>query len=505
MSRTTRPVLYILAIAIALSSLDSTMVNVALPSIQAAFAATTPQLQWVVDAYAVTFAGTLLLAGSLGDRFGRRRILVIGLVVFLLADLGAMLSPTLLPLIICRGVVGVGSAFILPAALGIIVELFDDPHHRASAIGLWAGVTAIGVAVGPILGGLLVEQFAWSAVFAVGPPIAAVVIILALRGVPESLDPSHPTLDALGGVLSVLSLGTLVVFVIEVVEFGIKPLTVGLGTATVALLVAFIWWQSRAPRPLLPLELFAGRAFNVSLVIVGLVYATLMGAMFLLPQYLQLVQGMSPVVSGLALLPGALAQLVTSLASPRLADRIGVRNTILTGLALTLVGVAALSTVTVQLPYAIVAACFAVIGIGLGLTLPEATHGAMSLVPHEHAGVGAAVNDAVGDLGGTFGVATLTAVMSTTYHDNIEAAITAAGPAANALPPPALEALRSSLSAATVAAQQLPAEYAAAFRNIAGHAYVAGLGWALWLGAGIIVAGLAAAWFGFGKNAHSGH
>ncbi|PKQ32834.1 MAG: MFS transporter [Actinobacteria bacterium HGW-Actinobacteria-2] len=497
-----RPVLAILGIAIALSSLDSTMVNVALPSIQATFDAPTPLLQWVVDAYAVTFAGTLLLAGSLGDRFGRRRILVIGLTIFMLADIGAMLSTAILPLAIFRAVIGVAAAFILPAALGIIIELFPDPHERAAAIGVWAGVTAIGVAIGPIVGGLLVEYFSWSAVFALGPPIAAVVLVLALRYVPESQDPDQPRLDVLGAVLSSLGLAALIVFVIEVAEFGIKPLTIALATAAVVLLAVFGWWQTRVAKPLLSLELFRVRAFTVSLIIVALVYLTLMGTLFLLPQFLQLVHGMSPLISGLALLPGALAQLIASLLSPRLADRIGVRNTIVAGLAVVLVGFLLFSTVTLQTPYAVVAVCFVLIGTGLGLVLPEATHGAMSLVPHEHSGVGAAVNDAVGDIGGTFGVATLGAVMAATYHANIEAAIEAAGSTAALLPPNALEALRSSLTAATVAAQNLPAEYALAFREIAGHAYVSGLGWALSLGAGVTVVGIAIAWFGFPKNPH---
>ncbi|MCE1174759.1 MAG: MFS transporter, partial [Propionibacteriales bacterium] len=286
-----RPVLAILGVAIALSSLDATMVNVALPSIQATFDAPTPLLQWVVDAYAVTFAGTLLLAGALADRFGRRRILVIGLAVFALADIGAMLSDAIAPLVVCRAIIGVAAAFILPAALGIIIELFPDPHERASAIGVWAGVTAVGVAIGPVVGGFLVENFAWSAVFAIGPPIAAVTAVVALRYVPESADPDNPRLDVFGAVLSSLGLAALVIFVIEVAEYGIKPLTVGLAAAAVVLLATFGWWQTRVTKPLLPLELFGFRGFTVSLIIVGLVYATLMGAMFLLPQYLQLVHG----------------------------------------------------------------------------------------------------------------------------------------------------------------------------------------------------------------------
>ena len=500
-----RAVLAILGVAIALSSLDATMVNVALPSIQAAFDAPTPLLQWVVDAYAVTFAGTLLLAGGLADRFGRRRILVIGLAVFAVADIGAMLSDAIAPLVVCRAIIGVASAFILPAALGIIIELFPDPHERASAIGVWAGVTAIGVAIGPVVGGLLVQSFAWSAVFAVGPPIAAATAVLALRYVPESADPDQPRLDLFGAVLSSFGLAALVIFVIEVAEYGIKPLTVGLASAAVLLLAAFGWWQTRVTKPLLPLELFGFRGFTISLIIVGLVYATLMGAMFLLPQYLQLVHGMSPLTSGMALLPGALTQLIASLLSPRLAERIGVRVTIATGLAIVLIGVLLFSTITFQTPYLLVAVCFTLIGTGLGLTLPEATHGAMRLVPHEHSGIGAAVNDAVGDIGGTVGVATLGAVMAATYHANIDAAIEAAGPAAAALPPEALEALQSSLSAATVAAQRLPAEYAAAFREIAGHAYVAGLSWALFLGAGLTVVGLIVAWFWFPRDSDAAH
>lgn len=490
-------VLIVLSAALALISLDNTIVNVALPRLQEDLGATTSQLQWVVDAYSVLFAGSLLLAGSLGDRFGRRRTLIIGLVIFILASLSAVVASDANALTISRALMGIGGAFIMPSTLSILVQVFTDRTERARAIGIWAAVAGVGVALGPILGGLLLEHFSWHAIFWVNPPISAAVLVAALIVVPESKDPSRPTLDPLGAALSSLGLIALVVTVIELPDAGLSALTLGSALAAVVLLTTFVWWEKRAARPILPMELFRERLFTASIITVGLVYFALMGAMFFLPQFLQLVQGMTPLESGIAILPGAGGLLIASLFSPGIAERIGARATVVLGLTLVTVSMACFAILRTDTPYWIIGLILGGVGLGLGLTLPQATNGVLASVPSERAGMGSAVNDAMGELGGSFGVAILGATMSITYRQSIDEAIAGAGAAAQQLPAAALDAARESLAAATIASGQLPGAVGAAFRQITGAAFVSGMAWALLLGSAVTAAGVLLAWARF--------
>ena len=486
--------LAVLSAALALVSLDNTIVNVALPTLQEDLGATTSQLQWVVDAYSVMFAGTLLLAGSLGDRFGRRRMLLVGLAIFIAASAFGALSPNADALTLARALMGVGGAFIMPSTLSILVQVFEEPRERAQAIGIWAAVAGVGVALGPILGGVLLEHFTWHAIFWVNPIFSAAVIIAVLAFVPESSDPTRPRLDPLGAVLSSLGLIALVFTIIELPDAGLAPSTVGGALLAIAMLGLFAWWEKRAPRPILPLALFRDRLFSTAVAIVGLVYFSLMGAMFFLPQFLQLVQGMSPLQSGLSLLPGAGGLLVASVLSPRLAARWGSRRTIVLGLGVVALAMLAMAMVSAHTGYAYTGACLGMIGAGLGLALPQATNGVLASVPHERAGMGSAVNDAMGELGGAFGVAILGGIMASFYRDAIEQAISAAGDSVKLLPPGALDAARESLAAASIEASRLPADVAAVFDQVAGNAFVSGMTWALLVGAGVAAAGMLVAW-----------
>ena len=262
----------------------------------------------------------------------------------------------------------------------------------------------------------------------------------------------------------------------------------------VVLLVGFVWWEKRAPRPMLPMSFFASPLFSGSVVIVGLVYFALMAAMFFLPQFLQLVQGRTPLQSGLVVLPGALGLLVASLVSPRVADHIGTRRLVMLGLTVVVVGLGSFSTLRADTSVLVASSTFAIVGIGLGLTLPQATNGVLASVPRERAGVGSAVNDAMGELGGSLGVAILGAVMSVTYRGAIADAIAAAGDRIEVIPEPAREAARESLAAATIAAGQLPNEVAAAYAAVVGQAFVDGMGWALFTGAILVASGVVLAW-----------
>lgn len=487
-------VLIVLSSALAIISLDNTIVNVALPRLQENLAATTSQLQWVVDAYSVMFAGSLLLAGSLGDRFGRRKMLILGLLIFTAGSLLAIFVNQATTLTLCRGLMGIGGAFIMPSTLSILVQVFKEPKERAQAIGIWAAVAGLGVAIGPIVGGLLLEHFTWHAIFWVNPPIAVAVIAAVLIFIPESADQSKPRLDLVGAVLSGLGLVALVVTIIELPEVGIEAFTVTAAVCAVLFLVGFVLWEKRVSRPLLPMQYFKERLFSTSIVIVALVYFALMGAMFFLPQFLQLVKGMSPLQSGIAVLPGAGGLLLASLVSPKLAERFGTRRLVVIGMSVVTAGMLAFSYLQTDTAYIFIAVVFGSIGAGLGLTLPQATNGVLASVPAERSGMGSAVNDAMSELGGSFGVAILGATMSIFYRQNIEQAISNAGEKILLLPPHAIEAARESLAAASIEATRIPDAIGKVYRDVAGQAFVTGMTWALFIGAIITFAGVLIAW-----------
>jgi len=290
-------VLAVLCGALFVVSLDNTIVNVALPSIQKDLGASTAELQWVVDAYAVLFAGLLLLAGGLGDRFGRRRVFVIGLLLFALGSGIATVASTGGQLGLCRALMGVGGAFVMPSTLSILVQAFPDPAERQRAVGIWAAVMGVGIALGPLVGGALLERFSWHSVFGVNPPIALLVLVAALLLVPESRNPASGRLDVVGAVLWALGLIGLVLTIIEVPDAGLAPTTLAYAAVAVVSLLAFVLWERRVDNPILPLGLFASRTFDVAVAIVALLYFALAGAMFFFPQFMQLLFGRSPLES----------------------------------------------------------------------------------------------------------------------------------------------------------------------------------------------------------------
>ena len=488
-------VLVVLCGGLFITGLDNTIVNVALPSIQGDLGATTSALQWVVDAYSVVFAGCLLLAGSLGDRFGRRRILIIGLVVFGLGSAAAGLAADATALAACRALMGVGGAFVMPSTLSIIVQAFPDRRVRARAIGVWAAVSGLGIALGPLVGGVLLEHFSWHSVFLVNPPLALAVIVATALVVPESSDPQRPRLDLLGAALWAVGLIALVVTIITLPESGWGLPVAASAAVTVGALLLFVLWERRAPRPILPLSLFRNRTFDVSVLLVALLYFSLFGAMFFFPQFLQLVQGMTPLGSGIAVLPGAGGLVVASVFSPRLAERFGARALVVLGMALVAVGLAAASWFVTDSPYWLVGGSLGLMGVGMGLTLPHATNGVLAAVPRERAGMGSAVNETIGEVGGALGVAVLGAMLSASYRSTIDAALASAGDAVRVLPAEALEAVRDSLVGASLVIAQLPAQYADPARVVAGEAFVSGMDAALWTGAvlaavGVVIAAL---------------
>src|SRR5437868_8853892 len=288
----------VLSLALLVIGLDNTILNVALPRLQEDLNASASQLQWITDAYLLVFAGVLLTAGSLGDRFGRKKALLAGLVLFGSGSLFSAFSGSPELLVLGRGVMGLGGAFIMPSTLSVLTNVFPA-RERARAISIWAGVSGLGIAIGPITGGFLLDHFWWGSVFLVNVPIVIVALLAAKPLVPESSDPKTPPVDTLGAALSIASLVSLVWAIIEAQSRGwsSSPILVGFA-AFAGLGAAFVAWELRTPHPMLQMTFFRNRAFSGASVAISLVFFALMGTIYFLTQYIQLVKGHSPLAAG---------------------------------------------------------------------------------------------------------------------------------------------------------------------------------------------------------------
>lgn len=496
-------ILGLLSGCLALIALDNTIVNVALPRLQEDLHASATELQWIVDSYSLFFAGSLLLAGSLGDRYGRRRALLVGLTIFGVFSLGAGISPNPTTLMTCRALMGIGGAFMMPSTLSILAQVFRDPTERGQAIGVWSAVAGGAVALGPILGGLLLDHYDWHSIFLINPALAALAIVVTIAIVPESRDPSRPRLDPLGAVASTGGLIAVVYAIIEIPSAGIGLETVAAGVGGLALLGGFVAWELHTPAPMLDVRFFTRPLFSVSVLSVAVIYFALFGAMFFVPQFLQLVRGLSPLASGVGVLPLAGGLLVASLLSPRWSRRAGARTVVVSGLVAVGAGMVAAGWLTASTPYILLGVVLGLMGTGLGLALPQATNGILASIPREKAGSGSAVNDAVGEVGGSLGVAVLGAVLSASYRESIDAAIVKAGPAAETLSGTTLGELADSLASASLVATRLNGSAADTVRATAGVAFTNGMTTALLLGAVVPFVGAMVVWFRFPRDVNA--
>src|SRR5215207_8122809 len=290
--------LAVLSLSLVIIGLDNTILNVALPTLQAEFSASASTLQWMVDAYLLVFSGLLLVFGTLGDRLGRKLALQAGITVFGVASLGALVADSAGQVIAIRALMGVGAALIMPATLSIIANVFPD-EERGKAIGIWAALAAVGIGLGPLAGGLLLEWFDWSSVFLVNVPFAAAALLLGIRYIPESRDPRPGRFDLVGAVLSTGGFSVLVYAIIEAPEQGwLSGLALGSLGASVALLAAFFWWERRVAEPMLDLGFFRNARFSVSTAAVSVAFFALLGGIFALTQYLQFAHGYSAIEAG---------------------------------------------------------------------------------------------------------------------------------------------------------------------------------------------------------------
>ncbi|GIU86781.1 MAG: hypothetical protein KatS3mg009_1296 [Acidimicrobiia bacterium] len=328
-------ILAVLCLSLLVIIVDNSILNVAIPTLVRDLGATTSQLQWIVDSYTLVFAGLLLTAGSLGDRFGRRGALQFGMAVFGAGSLAAALVSNANQLIAARAVMGIGSAFIMPATLSIITNVFP-PDERGRAIALWASIAGVATALGPISGGFLLEHFYWGSVFWVNIPIVAVALVAGVFLIPTSRDPSEPALDPLGALLSIVGLGALVFSIIQAPEDGWTHPTILAGFAVAAVVLgAFALWERHTPSPMLDMSFFRNPRFSAASAGITLIFFAMFGTIFLLTQHLQFVMGYSALEAGTRLLPWAAVMLVVAPNSARLAERFGTKLVVGAGMSVT--------------------------------------------------------------------------------------------------------------------------------------------------------------------------
>jgi EmrB/QacA subfamily drug resistance transporter len=409
--------------------LDSTVVNVALPTIGEDLNAGISSLQWVVNAYTLTLSGLLLLGGSLGDHFGRRRIFVLGVVWFAAASALCGIAPTDEALIAARALQGVGGALLTPGSLAILEATFRR-EDRAPAIGAWSGLGGVTAAIGPFLGGWLVQAATWRLIFLINLPLAVVVVWVAVRHVPESRDPNaRGRLDWPGAALAAAGLAGIVYALTDGATKGwTSPVILASGLGGVAALAGFVLWERRTPAPMLPLDIFASRQFTSANLVTFVVYGALGGALFLIPIQLQRVVGYSPLASGVSLVPVTLVMLLLSARAGRLASRIGPRLPMTLGPLGVAAGLALYTRVGPGASYPVdILPASLVFGLGLVLTVAPLTSTVLAAAPAEHAGIASAVNNDVARTAGLLAVAVLPVVAGITGAGALEPAAFAAG------------------------------------------------------------------------------
>src|SRR5436190_2532870 len=488
MTRNKPLILASLMLAAFVVNLDTSIVNVALPTLVRELHASTTTLQWIVDAYTLVFASLLLAAGSLSDRVGRKGILLAGLAVFGVATAVGGLTTSPGQLIAARCVMGLGAAMIFPATLSLISNVFTERSERALAIGLWGASVGAAFALGPLAGGWLLEHFSWTSIFFAMAPVAALGAALIAFSVPISRGPQAPRTDRLGVLLSTAGMGLLTYTIIEAPARGWDSARTLVGIAlAAALLGAFIGWQRRASEPLLDVGLFRNLRFTAASGSVTIVFFALAGFIFMITQYFQFLKGYGPLSTGLHLLPVASSVAVTSVWGTKLAVRYGTKLVVVTGL-LFLVGFFAwVRTFSAGTSYLEIAVLMVVGGTGTGFTSAPATEAIMGVVPKAKAGVGSAVNDASRLLGATLGVAVIGSVYNSLFASRLTASLPAAVPA------PAAQKAHSSIGAALeVAHGTAIAGHAAAgaqLHDAASSAFFSGLSAGCLVAAGVSAAG----------------
>ena len=415
-------ILGVLCLSLTVIGIDNTILNVALPSIVKGLDASGSQLQWMVDAYAIVFACLLLTAGALGDRFGRRRALLTGLAWFGVFSALASLANTPVQLIIARGLMGIGGAFIFPTTLSILTNVFHDPRERSRAIGVWAGVSGVGIAAGPLLGGLLVEHFGWHSVFWINAPVCAAGFVLTALVIPPLTSEAKHPLDPIGAVLSIVGLVGLLYAIIQAPNGRWTDPGVLIGFAdAVLVLSAFAWWETKTAHPMLDVQFFKNPRFSAASATITITTFALYASTFLLTQYFQFILGYSPLKAGVMITPLAVGLMIGSPQAPRLVERYGTKRVVLGGLTLVALGMACYGSNTIMSSFTAGLVVRFFYGLAFGFVGPPVTESIMGSIPKERAGVGSAVNDTTRQVGGALGVAVLGSIFAARYHMMLDA------------------------------------------------------------------------------------
>jgi len=481
--------LTVLCVAILMINLDTTVLNVALPTLVRDLHASSHQLQWIVDAYALVYGGLLLVGGSVADRVGRKRTFMTGLVAFAGGSAWAAFSGSVGVLIAARASMGIGAVLMMPSTLSIITDMFRDGAERQRAIGLWAGTSGVGFAVGPIIGGLLLAHFWWGSVFLINVPIAAVGLLCAVPLVPDSKNPAAQRPDLAGALLSVAGLGLVLWAIIEAPVYGWSSgLVIGAGVAGLAVLGGFAVWERVTSHPMLNLRFFRERGFSAPIGSLGLTMFGLVGSLFVLTQFLQFNLGYSPLQAGVRMLPTAAAIAVVAPLSSIAVRRAGTKLTIAAGMALIGAGLWQVSYATIAWTFTGVLPALMLTGVGAGLVIPAVSGSVMNSLPREHTGVGSATNGVSIQVGGALGVAVIGSLLSTRYQDRMTAAL--AG-----LPVPhAIEnTITSSIGGALGVAAQVGGDVGRLLTQAARTAFISGADLGMLTAAVVVLAGCALA------------
>jgi EmrB/QacA subfamily drug resistance transporter len=478
-------VLAVLCMSLIIVIVGNTSLNVAIPTLARELDASTSALQWMVDAYALVFAGLLFTAGTLGDRYGRKGALQAGLVLFLVGAAIASVADTAGMVVAARAVMGVAAAFVMPSTLSILTNVFPA-HERPKAIAIWAGISGGGAAIGPIASGWLLEHFWWGSVLLVNVPVIALALVAGAVLLPRSKDPDKHPLDVPGAALSIVGLSALVYGIIEGPHRGwVSGETSGTFVVAAAALVAFVVRERRTRFPMLDLELFRDRRFSVASAGMTLTFFAMFGTFFLIAQYFQLVLDYSPLESGLFQLPFAFIIMSVAPRVPALVGRFGAARVVPVGLCFTASGLALFSTVGVDSSLVEIYLAVLPLALGMALTMTPLTTLIMSSVPLGRAGVGSAMNDTTRELGGALGVAVLGSVVTSGYTTGLASSV--AG-----LPDRARAMADSGLSGALRVANQVGGAQGEGLAAAARQAFVDGLGSAAIVGS-VVVFGAALA------------
>ena len=458
----------VLCLSILIVFVGNSSLNVAIPTLSRVLHATNSELQWVVAIYSLVFAGLLFTTGALGDRFGRKGALQLGLVLFLIAAALASQSTTMWQLIACRAVMGIAAALIMPSTLSILINVFP-PHERTKAIAIWASVVGAAGAIGPVGSGVLLAHFWYGSIFLINIPIVTLALVSGRFLVPKSKDPEEARLDPVGALLSIIGIVSLVYGMIEAPDKGwASPVTLAAFAVGIVVLGVFVWWERRAKEPMLDMGFFRNPSFSTGTGGMVLLFLAMFGVMFLITQYFQLVLGYSALGAALRILPMAPIMLTVAPLTPRLAARFGTHRVVSAGMAFVGIGFVLFLGLSLHTSYGYVLFCLLFLISGIALAMSPMTAQIMSAVPPRRAGAGSAMNDATRELGAALGIAVLGSLAASRYSSALRNLV-------SGLSGPQRTAARGSLAGALRTAASLPTSARHALELGAKTAFVDGI------------------------------